>query len=231
MIDPNAISTIRVGQLPSLDFNLTDKIPHEVGTDLKSGTIQQLADFISSYIGVSSSIAFRAVTVLDGETLPSTTQEEWILVGKGTFYNVGGGATIVCTEELNAIMSNGTYWVIGVEIPINVELSGIVQTIRATYTDTAPSENAVFNALALKADVDDVPLALGLIDYPRLAVSTANFVIPTDRVAKILYRNGAPWFPLTANNASEPNTFTQSGNVVTTKTAQAINIYIVISYQ
>jgi hypothetical protein len=231
MIDPNAISTIRVGQLPPSDFSLTDKVPHEVGTDLKQGTVQQLADFISSYIGASSSIAFRAITVLDGETLPSTTQEEWILVGKGTFYNVGGGATIVCTEELNAIMSNGTYWFIGVEIPINVELSGIVQTIRATYTDTAPSENAVFNALALKANVSDVPLSLGIIDYPRLAVATANFVVPTSRVAKILYRNGAPWFPLTANNAAESNTFTQSGNVVTTKTTQAINVYIVISYQ
>src|SRR6187431_2744837 len=110
MIDPNAVSTLRVGQLPPYDFNLTDKIPHEVGTDLKQGTVQQLSDFIALNIGTSSGVAFRAITVLDGEALPNTTQEEWILVGKGTFYNVGGGATIVTTEELNALVSDGNIW-------------------------------------------------------------------------------------------------------------------------
>jgi hypothetical protein len=51
MIDPNLITTIRVGELPLVPFLLTDKIPHEVGTDLKSGTIQQLLDFLRPLVG------------------------------------------------------------------------------------------------------------------------------------------------------------------------------------
>lgn len=134
MIDPNSVSTLRVGQLPPSDFSLTDKIPHEVGTDLNQGTVQQLSDFIALQIETSSGIAFRAVTVVDGGTLPNTTVEEWILVGKGTFYNVNGGATIVCTEELNALMSNGIYWFIGVEIPIVADSAYIILVPKIQFT-------------------------------------------------------------------------------------------------
>lgn len=148
MIDPNNTNTIRVGELPSEPFSLTDSIPHEVGTELKRGTVQQLSDFIATVIEVTGGVGFRAVTVTDGQTLPTTTQQEFILVGKGTYLNVNGGDTLVLTEELNAIVSNGSFWFVGVEIPIDVELAGITQFIREGFTNTAPSENAVFNALA-----------------------------------------------------------------------------------
>ena len=108
MIDPLEISTIRVGQLPSASISLTDNIPHEVGSDLRRATIEELSVFIATYVGTVGGIGFRPVTVIDGQTLPTTTQKEWILVGKGTFYNVNGGTTIVTTEELNAIMSDGS---------------------------------------------------------------------------------------------------------------------------
>jgi hypothetical protein len=51
MIDPNLITTKRVGELPTSVFSLTDKIPHEVGVDLKSGTIQQLLDLLRPLVG------------------------------------------------------------------------------------------------------------------------------------------------------------------------------------
>lgn len=148
MIDPNAITTVRVGELPPEDFNLTDNLPHEIGEELKRGTVQQLADVIGAYLGTTDSLAFNPTTVSDGGTLPSTTSNEWMLVGKGTFLNVGGGADIVTTEELNAITSNGTYWSLAVEIPINVELAGITQNIRSGYTSTTPSEDAIYNRFA-----------------------------------------------------------------------------------
>lgn len=59
-INPNDITTIRVGELPSSPFSLTDNIPHEVGVDLKKGTIQDLIDFISPFIG---SIQFQVITL------------------------------------------------------------------------------------------------------------------------------------------------------------------------
>jgi len=156
MINPNDISTVSVGQLPDGTFSLTNKIAHEIGTELYRGTIQELCVFISNYIGTADGVGFRAVTVTDGQTLPTTTQQEFILVGKGTYYNVEGGATLILTEELNAIVSNGTYWFVGVEIPVNVELAGITQFIRSGFISTTPSESAIYDALALKADLTDV---------------------------------------------------------------------------
>lgn len=144
MIDPNNTNTIRVGELPSEPFNLNDNIPHEVGTDLKRGTVQQLADFIATVIEVTGGVGFRAVSVTDGQTLPTTTQQEFILVGKGTYFNVAGGDTIELSKELNALVSNGSFWFVGVEIPINVELAGITQEVREGFLNTTPSEDAVF---------------------------------------------------------------------------------------
>jgi len=141
-------NTIRVGELPPAPWGMTNLLPKEVAGNLTRGTVQQLADLISDYIGTASSLAFNPTTILDGGTLPDTDSPEWVLVGKGTFYNVNGGATITTTEELNALTSNGTVWDLSVEIPINVELAGIVQSVRSGYTTTAPSEDAVFNAIA-----------------------------------------------------------------------------------
>lgn len=157
MIDPLEVSTIRTGQLPNDAFSLTDLIPHEVGTDLKSGTVQSLADVIGAYIGASDGVGFRAVTITDGQTLPVTTEQEFILVGKGTFYNQSGGATLILTEELNAIVSNGSYWFVGVEIPVDVALV-VTQEIRSGFTTTSPSENVLFDKFALyytKTEIDN----------------------------------------------------------------------------
>jgi hypothetical protein len=192
MINPNDITTVRVGQLADSPFNMTDNLPHEVGTELKRGTVQSFADFLALYIGSSSSVAFRAVTVPDGGALPATSQEEWILVGKGTFYNVGGGATIVCTEELNALVSNGTFWSIGVEISIDADLIGITQTILSGNAQTAPSENAVFNALALKANLTDIPVTIPLqIEFTALGGETSHD-IGTTALVKSWFWDGSP---------------------------------------
>lgn len=133
-IDPATTSTVKVGELASAVFSGTDLVPHEVGGILKKGTLSDLATFIGSSISVTSGVGFRAVTVTDGQTLPATTEQEFILVGPGTYPNVGGGATITTTEELNALVSNGTFWFIGVEIPIEANVSGAFEPAIATGT-------------------------------------------------------------------------------------------------
>jgi hypothetical protein len=166
-INPNDITTVRVGELPSAPFSATDLIPHEVGAQLKKGTLQDMATFIATLIGSSDAIGFRAVTVLDGQTLPSVTagKNEFILVGKGTFPNVGGGATITTTEELNALITTGTSWSIGVEIPIDAPDSGggasfpkqqfTANGIQNSFTlSGTESANAVFWNGALLDDAD-----------------------------------------------------------------------------
>ena len=190
MINPLEISTIRVGQLASAPISLTDKIPHEVGNDLRRATIEELSIFISTYVGTVGGVGFRPVTVTDGQTLPTTTQKEWILVGKGTFYNINGGPTIVTTEELNAIMSDGSTWSLGVEIPIVAELIGIVQTIRESFTTTAPSEDTVFKALALKANISDTPISVPKIQFTADGIQD-TFAIGIAAVIKAVFWNGA----------------------------------------
>lgn len=45
-INPANIDTVSVDELPPALFNLTDKIPHSIGGDLFSGTVQDLIDIV-----------------------------------------------------------------------------------------------------------------------------------------------------------------------------------------
>lgn len=227
MIDPNEITTIRVGELPSEPFSLTDNIPHEVGTGLKRGTLEELSMFIGAYIGASDGVGFRAISVTDGQTLPTTTQQEFILVGKGTYYNTAGGSTIILTEELNALVSNGLFWFIGVEIPVNVELAGITQFIREGFTTTTPSEDAVFKALALKANVLDSNL-FTVTDFVVSVAATQSFTIPVNHKAITVLVNGQPHYKTTGNNLTLVNRWSQTGDIVTLTKSTSVNNYIYI---
>jgi len=238
MIDPNTITTVKVGDLPSADFNLTDNIPHEIGTELKQGTIQQLADLIANYIGTSSSLAFNPTTVASGSTLPATTTNEWILVGKGTFQNVGGGLNITTTEELNALTSNGTYWSLVVEIPIDVALAGITQNIRSNYTQTVPSEDAVFRALQ---DIINLIPSIPPITAPYIidgvigvtagfVVGQQDFQIPVNGVVTDVILTHTKQYKATANNSSLVNLWSQTGTTLSITKVPALNNYIYIEY-
>ena len=230
-ITPGDITTVSVSQLPIEPFNLSDIFPHEVDGRLTQGTTQQLADVIGSYLEVSGGVGFRAVTVNDGETLPATTQEEFILVGAGTFLNVGGGANITTTEELNALVSNGTYWFIGVEIPINVVLSDVItQFIRSGFLNTAPSEDAVFDALAGKVDVDSLNI-FTITDQVVTVAATQNFALPAGHKPIAVYVNGALQYKTTSNNAALGNRWSQTGDIVTLTKTTAVNNYVYIISQ
>jgi len=148
MIDPNTITTIRVGQLADAPLNLSDNIPHEVGTDLKRATIQELVDFVANAIEVGSGVGYLPLSVTDGQQLPEVPENpSFFLCGAGTFLNINGFPDIVCTENLNAIMSLSDHWEIAVQIPITFDTPGsiISQSITEGVTNFAPSEDAVFN--------------------------------------------------------------------------------------
>ena len=232
MIDPNLITTARVGELPSNPITLTSKLAHEVGTDLNQGTVQALADVIGAYLGTIGGLSFNPTTVSNGQQLPATSTNEWILVGKGTFPNVGGGSTIVTTEELNALTSNGTFWSLAVEIPINVELAGITQNIRSGYTQTTPSENAVYLALQNKADVNDIipysPLKT-LDDGIVLAAPQQVFTLPDGATCEMVFINES--LVTNTTNTAFASRWSQTGNDVTLSKTTAINNRIIILYR
>lgn len=169
-IDPTTTTTVKVSELASAGYNTTDLIPHEVAGILKKGNLQDLATFIGGIISTEGAVGFRAVTVTDGQTLPATTEEEFILVGPGTYPNVGGGSAVTTTEPLNALVSNGTYWFIGVEIPISA--SGAWGSIAGEIENQAD----LMDALDLKADLVDgkVPSSQ-LPSYVDDVVEVANY--------------------------------------------------------
>jgi hypothetical protein len=199
-------TSIKVGQLPSAAIAGTNLIPHEVDGLLKKATITDLAAFISA----NGAVGFRAVSVPNGGTLPSTTQQEFILVGPGTYNNVGGGSTITVTEELNALVSNGTYWFVGVQIPIDAPPGN---AIWGEIIGTLSNQTDLKNILDLKADLVDgkVPAAQ-LPSYVDDIIEVANFsALPeTGETGKIyltldnnkIYRwSGSVYIEIAAENA------------------------------
>jgi len=106
----------------------------------------------------------------------------FFLCGKGTFLNINGYPDIVCTEELNAIMSVTDHWEIAVEIPIEVnpEVIGISQTINSGVLDSAPSQDAVFNALNQYLN------SVGSFHYADLATQTTPQAVAANVDEKLL---------------------------------------------
>ena len=178
-INPDNITTIRVDQLAEATLNLTNEFPHSDGATLKKATIQSLVDLVATAVGSGSGVGFLPISVTDGQQLPNVpTDPSFFLCGVGTFLNINGYPNIVCTEELNAIMSVSDHWEIAVEIPINVDLQsiGISQSVNNGVLDKAPSENAVYDFIA-----QWLPKAsLGYFDYADLATQTTPITVAPD---------------------------------------------------
>lgn len=224
MIDPAAITTIRVGQLAEAPINLTDNFVHEIGTDLFRGTIGDLSTFIAGVISSTGGLAFLPITVVDDQILPVTTTNEWFLAGKGTYHQSGGFPDIVCTEELNVIIGNGTNWSLGVAIPIIIDSSALMisQTIRTGVLNYSPSEDAVF--LALQAFLTNVA-------SKRYAGSGQTYTLPSARaVAFKGWINDGVQHLEQAGFETDLNTFIQTGLVITFKETIEIGDRIIIDY-
>lgn len=68
------------------------------------------------------------------------------------------------------------------------------------------------------------------IDFTRLLAPQTDFIIPDGKIALYAMINGTMYYPLTDNNASEFNTFTQAGNTVTFTNTIETGEYPVIYY-
>jgi hypothetical protein len=145
-INPELITTIRVDQLPDETLSLTNLFPHTVGTDLKSSTIQELVDLVATTIGVSGGIGYVAISVTDGQQLPNVPElPSFFLCGAGTYLNINGYPDVICTDELNAVMSLTDHWQLAVGIPIVAEVG--VQTVTGSAVDNTDPLNPVINEI------------------------------------------------------------------------------------
>jgi hypothetical protein len=143
-INPADITTVRVDQLASEPITLTSLLPHQVGTDLKQDTVQALVDLVATAIGAGSGVGYLPISVTDGQQLPAVpTDPSFFLCGAGTYLNINGFPNVICTGELNAVMSLSDHWELAVEIPIVAEVG--VQTVTGSAVDNTDPINPVVN--------------------------------------------------------------------------------------
>jgi len=175
-INPDNITTIRVDQLAEATLNLTNEFPHSDGATLKKATIQSLVDLVATAVGSGSGVGFLPISVTDGQQLPNVpTDPSFFLCGPGTYLNINGYPNVVCTDELNAVMSLTDHWQLSVGIPITADLQsiGISQSVNNGVLDKAPSENAVYDFIS-----QWLPKAsLGYFDYADLATQTTPITV------------------------------------------------------
>ena len=175
-INPQLITTIRVDQLPDGTLNLTNKIPHSNGTVLEKASVQDLVDLVATAVGVSGGVGYIALSVTDGQQLPDVPElPSFFLCGAGTFLNINGYPNIICTENLNAIMSLTDHWELAVEIPIN-PLSGTVQSVTGSAVDNTDPLNPIVNlsASTLQAILDNNHDLVDGINFQGTGAGTGN---------------------------------------------------------
>jgi hypothetical protein len=181
-INPELITTIRVDQLPDGTLNLTNKIPHTSGTVLEKASVQDLVDLVATAIGVSGGVGYLALSVTDGQQLPDVPElPSFFLCGAGTFLNINGYPNIICTENLNDIMSLTDHWELAVEIPIN-PLSGTVQSVTGSAVDNTDPLNPIVNLGGSAGTLAEVLLEGNITDGTDISISDGD---------KILLDNGA----------------------------------------
>ena len=181
-INPELITTIRVDQLPDGTLNLTNKIPHTSGTVLEKASVQDLVDLVATAIGVSGGVGYIALSVTDGQQLPDVPElPSFFLCGAGTFLNINGYPNIICTENLNAIMSLTDHWELAVEIPIN-PLSGTVQSVTGSAVDNTDPLNPIVNLGGSAGTLAETLVLGNLTDGTDISISDGD---------KILLDNGA----------------------------------------
>ena len=180
-INPELITTIRVDQLPDEALSLTNLFPHTVGTDLKSATIQELVDLVATAIGVSGGVGYIAISVTDGQQLPDVPElPSFFLCGAGTFLNINGYPNVICTDELNAVMSLSDHWELAVGIPIVAEVG--VQTVTGSAVDNTDPLNPIVNLGGSAGTLAETLVLGNITDGTDISISDGD---------KILLDNGA----------------------------------------
>jgi len=226
-IIPEDITTVRVDQLPSEPATLTSLLPHQVGTELKQTTVEAFITLVATAIESGSGVGFLPVSVSDGQTLPAIPENpSFILVGAGTYINLDGFPDLVCTENLNALITVDTHWEISVEIPIT-PLTGSVQSVTGSAVDNADPLNPV-------VDLTPTP---NLQEVTDVGATTTNTIeIDIDEAEAIIFYSGGDIVGqinttndgvdfITSDVLIENATFYRNGNITVKKNSGSPKIH------
>lgn len=193
-INPDNITTIRVDQLANLGVTLESLFPHTVGTELTSSPISDLVTLVANAIETTEALGFLPISVTDGQQLPDIPATPgFFLAGAGTYLNVNGFPDLVCTENLNVIMTVDDHWEIAVQIAVN-PLTGSVQSVTGSAVDNTDPLNPVINLSSAVTSVNGLTGAVVLdgdnIDVTDPTTSTDGTL--NDALANIYASGGTP---------------------------------------
>lgn len=192
-IIPEDITAVRVDQLANDSITPTSLLAHQVGTELKQDTVQGLINLVATALGTSVGVGYLALSVTDGQQLPDVPETpSFFLCGAGTFLNVNGYANVVCTENLNAVMSLSDHWELAVGIPITAFAPNLQEV-----TDTgATTDNEVTTG---NLTINRVNGANGVINFNyadadgQPLIKFINTDLSNYQVLAIPYNNTYEW--------------------------------------
>jgi len=187
-------------------------------------------------------VIYYNVTIIDGVTtlVPSSVDDLFIKLDSVEFFDwitgTGGGGVNRFDELADTFEYFGNDGKIPVVDESQSKLVAVdfpdVDKLDAFPTPLQPNMMLIVNTDGTAyIFTDAINQPIDSIDYPLLSAPTQNFAIPIGKTAKRVFVNNATWFLLSGNNTSKPNTFTQTDNIITTKTALPINNYVVIEFQ
>lgn len=167
MIDPNLVTTIRVGELPPNAFTLESKIPHEIGSDLNNATIQDLITFLQPYVGV---FQYEEKTLIVNQAYIDANFDEtglginicagWaIRNGNNGTTNADGRVGIAYGETNNVIGQTGgssTHLLTESQIPIHAHNNGVADD-NASFSVYGKTTNGLPGLATLSIQSEETP--------------------------------------------------------------------------
>lgn len=222
-INPDDITTIRVDQLANLGLTLESLFPHTVGTELTSSPISDLVTLVANAIETSDALGFLPISVTDGQQLPDMpTTAGFFLAGAGTYLNVNGFPDVVCTENLNVIMTVDDHWVLAVQIEIN-PLTGSVQSVTGSAVDNTDPLNPIINLSSAVTSVNGLTGAV-VVDGDNIDVTdpTTSTTAELNEALANIYASGGGGTPDLQAVTDEGNTITDGTDTNTISANQIV---------
>jgi len=187
-------------------------------------------------------VIYYNVTIIDGITtlIPSSVDDLFLKLDSVGFFDwingVGGGGVNRFDELVDTFQYFGNDGKIPVVDESQLKLIPVdfpdVNKLNAFPTPLVPNKILKVNPTGtayIFVDLDTSPIQVFTFD--RLIAPQQDFAIPIGKIAKWAEVNGTTYNLEDSTNTVEFNTFTQTDNVVSFKTALEINEYPVIYIQ
>lgn len=187
-------------------------------------------------------IVFGNITIIDGVTLlvPTSIDDLFTKLISVDFFDWINGTGSGGVDRFDALIDTFDYFGNDGKIPM-VDESQLklvpFELPDVSKLDDFPTPLEANKFLRVKSDATGyefvvLPSFDGVqsIDFSRLLAPQQDFIIPNGKIALYAMVNGTMYYPVTLNNSTEFNTFTQTVNTISFTNTLEIGEYPVIYY-